>query len=63
MFFVRLAWGGVVELEDAVQGRVEGEVLVLHDATGRAIARFPRLDVTAFGASRGDIDRREAARR
>ena len=65
MLFVRLAWGGVVEVEDAVDGGIEGERLVLTDCSGRTVARFPRLDVKAYGAERGGLhaSRREAVSR
>jgi hypothetical protein len=66
LLFVRLAWGGVVEVEDAIEGGIEGEQLVLVDCSGRAVARFPRLDVKAFGAERGSLhasSRREAVSR
>lgn len=52
MLFVRLAWGGIVEIEDAVEGAIHGEQLVLVDCSGRAVARFPRLDVKSFGPDR-----------
>ena len=56
LLFVRLAWGGVVEIEDAVEGGIQGEQLVLVDCSGRAVARFPRLDVKAFGVERGGLN-------
>jgi hypothetical protein len=53
-------------VEDAVEGDIQGEQLVLVDCSGRAVARFPRLDVKAYGAERGGLhasSRREAVSR
>jgi hypothetical protein len=62
LLFVRLAWGGVVEIEDAVEGGIQDEQLVLVDCTGRAVARFPRIDVRDFSAERAGLHAKRSAR-
>jgi hypothetical protein len=52
LYYVRLARGGIVEVNDAENADIEGEFLVLRAADGHPVCRFLRLDVLAYSTRR-----------